>query len=147
MADSYFLLQVAVRDTIANPPRKFRLSIPLGLMPWYELETRIKLMRFTLPRLFNIAHFQNQRKTVVLCMNALQTRAGGRQVNGWKGFGNVKMCSRCSFSMESMLLCIGVERLPGNEEPVYKITGSVTRAHGPECSQISHKILSFFCGK
>jgi hypothetical protein len=56
-------------------------------MPWYELETRIKLMRFTMPRLFNIAHFQNQRKTVVLCMNALQTRAGGRQVNGWKGFG------------------------------------------------------------
>jgi hypothetical protein len=40
-------------------------------MPWYELETRTKLMRFTLPRLFNIAHFQNQRKTVVLCKNAL----------------------------------------------------------------------------
>ena len=46
-----------------------------------------------------------------------------------------------------MLLCIGVERLPGNEEPVYEITGSVTRTHGPEGSQIIHKILSFFCGK
>src|ERR1700730_280780 len=56
-------------------------------------------------------------------------------------------CVRASFSMASMLLCIGVERLPGNEKPVYKITGSVTRAHGPECFQISHKILSFFCGK
>src|SRR6267378_542 len=57
------------------------------------------------------------------------------------------MCSGWSFSVESMLLCIGAERLPGNEEPVYKITGSVTRAHGPECFQTSHKILSFFCGK
>ena len=35
---------------------------------------------------------------------------------------------------DSMLLCIGLERLPGNEEPVHKITGSVTRAHGPECA-------------
>ena len=49
--------------------------------------------------------------------------------------------------MESMLLCIGVERLAGNEEPVYEITGSVTRAHGLECFQISYKILSFFRGK
>src|SRR5258707_631948 len=57
------------------------------------------------------------------------------------------MCSGCSFSMESMLLCIGVEGLPRNEEPVYKITRSVSRAHGPECFQISYKILSFFCGK
>jgi hyperosmotically inducible protein len=55
-------------------------------MRWPELETRITLMRFTMPRLFNIAHFQNQRKTAVLCMNALQTRAAGRQVNGWKVF-------------------------------------------------------------
>jgi hypothetical protein len=40
-----------------------------------------------------------------------------------------------------------LERLPSNEEPVYKITGSATRAHGPECSQISHKIFPHFCGQ
>src|SRR6266404_7062915 len=57
------------------------------------------------------------------------------------------MCSGCSFSMESMLLCIRVEGLPDNEESVYKITGSVGRAYGPECFHISYKILSFFCGK
>jgi hypothetical protein len=34
-----------------------------GLTRWYVLETPIMLMRFTMPRLFNIAHFQNQRKT------------------------------------------------------------------------------------
>jgi hypothetical protein len=49
-------------------------------MRWYEPETQIMLMRFTMPRLFNIAHLQNQRKTALLCMNASQTRAGGRQV-------------------------------------------------------------------
>jgi hypothetical protein len=49
----------------------------VGLKRWYVLETPIMLMRFTMPRLFNIAHFQNQRQTAVLCIiNALQTRAG-----------------------------------------------------------------------
>src|SRR5258707_300856 len=50
-------------------------------------------------------------------------------------------------SMESMLLCVGVERLAGDEEAVYEITGRVGRAHGLECSQVIHKILSFFCGE
>jgi hypothetical protein len=53
----------------------------LGLMPWYERETRIKLLRFTMPGLFNIAHFQNQRKTVVLCA----PRAGPQSENDSSG--------------------------------------------------------------
>jgi hypothetical protein len=64
-------------------------------MRWYELKTQITLMRITMPRLFNIAHFQNQRKTAVLSMNALQPRAGGRQVKGRRGlarYGHQLMC-------------------------------------------------------
>src|SRR5258708_26953253 len=50
-------------------------------------------------------------------------------------------------SLESILLCVGVEGLAGDEEAVYEITGRVGRAHGLECSQVIHKILSFFCGE
>ena len=37
-------------------------------MRWYEFGTQIMLMRFTMPRLFNIAHSQNLRKTVVFVL-------------------------------------------------------------------------------
>ena len=52
-----------------------------------------------------------------------------------------------TLGMESMLLCIGVERFAGDEEAVDKITGRVARAHGLERSQICYKILSFFCSQ
>jgi len=45
------------------------------------------------------------------------------------------------------LLCVGLDRLAGDEEAVYEITGGVSGAHGLECFQIIHKILSFFCGE
>jgi hypothetical protein len=53
---------------MANPPIKFRLSIPSGLMHRYEFEPRMMLMPFTISLLFNFAHFQNQRKTAVYCV-------------------------------------------------------------------------------
>jgi len=55
----------------------------------YELGTRAIVVRFTMPRLSNIAHFQSQRKAAVLCANSPRAPAAGRHVNEWRVFGPI----------------------------------------------------------
>jgi len=60
--------------------------------------------------------------------------------------GEYGATSICNAVTKKLLLCT-FGRLPGSEEPIYKIARGVTRAHGLECFQISHKIFSHFCSK
>src|SRR3974377_312218 len=41
----------------------------------------------------------------------------------------------------------GLQRFPRNEQPVYKTSGRVTRAHRLEGFQVRQKILPHSCGK